>query len=127
MTSYPAMIRLVAIGRPMMPRPMKPTVVMSAISFVGRVSPGGPAFPGQPFEAALARPTRHVLQPHPAAVAGLLEPAEVAVQVDVAGAWFVAAGGVGDLDVPDPVGVLGDHLGQVVAVDGEVVQVGEKR
>ena len=43
-----------------------------------------------------------------------------------AGAGFVAARGVGDLDMRDAGGVVGDHLVDVVAVDGEVVEVGQQ-
>ena len=35
-------------------------------------------------------------------------------------------GRVGDLHVPDPVGVRGDRRGDVVAVDGQVVEVAQE-
>src|ERR671924_270960 len=120
MTSKPALTRLAAIGPPMMPRPMKPTVVMRFLLV------GAAALAGQPGEAVGAAAAWDVLQPDPAAVAGGGERAEVAVQVERAGAGLVPPGSVGDLHVGDPVAVGGDRLVEVVTVDGEMVQVAEE-
>jgi hypothetical protein len=61
----------------------------------------GPALAREPGEAVHRGHGRLVLQPDPAGVAGLLEPGQVAVEVELAGARLAAAGGVGDLDVRD--------------------------
>src|SRR5215212_6482011 len=140
MTSKPALTRLAAIGPPMMPRPTKPTVVMRSSSgrrvrvparagtdAVGLVGSGGAAaLAGQPGEAVGAGAARLVLQPDPAAVAGGGELTEMAVEVEGARAGLVAPGGVGDLDVGDLIAVGGGHLIEVVAVDGQVVEVAEE-
>ena len=67
-----------------------------------------------------------VLEADPAAVAGRLEIGELPQQRQRPGAGLVAARGVGDLHMADPVGVVGDDLVDVVAVDREVVEVGEQ-
>src|SRR6266567_3310415 len=59
-------------------------------------------------------------------IAALVERAQPGRDGQVAGAGFVAAGGIGDLDVADPSEVDVDGLVHVVAVDAEVVQVGEQ-
>src|SRR4029450_5284819 len=142
MTSKPALTRLAAIGPPMMPRTTKLTVVIAVLlagaAFArrssgsaarvrgGRGSDGVALLAGQPGEAVVARPAGLVLEPDPAVVAGGGEPGQVAVEVEGAGAGLVAPGGVGDLDVGDTVGVGGDHLVEVVAVGGQVVEVAEE-
>src|SRR4029453_16617267 len=87
---------------------------------------GAAALAGQPGEAVVARPAGLVLEPDPAVVAGGGEPGQVAVEVEGAGAGLVAPGGGGDLGVGDTVGVGGDHLVEVVAVGGQVVEVAEE-
>src|SRR5215218_4396876 len=124
MTSKPAVTRLAAIGPPMMPRPMKATVVMrDPPCRGGGRSDGGTA---QPAEAVGGRAAGHVLQPDPAVVTGVREPAEVPVEVELPGARFVPAGRVGDLHVRDPRAVRGDHPVEVLTVDGQVVQVAQE-
>src|ERR687890_759572 len=105
------------MGPPMMPRPMKPTVVMGfllagAASRAARAvrcrrcwggSAGAAALARQPGEAVGAGPAGLVLQPDPAVVAGGGEVGEVVVQVEGAGPRLVAPGSVGDLHVRDPV------------------------
>src|SRR4029453_3396901 len=103
-------------------RPTKPTVVIAE-------PPGcrsGSPLAGQPGEAVVAGPGGLVLEPDPAVVAGGGDPGQVAVEVEGAGAGLVAPGGVGDLDVGDTVAVGGDHLVEVVAVGGQVVEVAEE-
>src|SRR5215213_6707957 len=140
MTSKPALTRLAAIGPPMMPRPMKPTVVMrfllagaalgaewyrSVSWFWGR-SAGAAALARQPGEAVGAAAAWDVLQPDPASIAGGGERAQVAVEVKRAGAGLVPPRSVGDLHVGNSVGVGDDHPVKVVAVDGEMVEVAEE-
>src|SRR3954468_3908524 len=127
MTVYPAATRLAAIGAPMIPRPMKPTVVISlppAPHF--RSGAHGPLLGWQPVEAVGAGAARLVLQADPAVVADLLQLPEVVVDVELAGPRLVAARGVGDLHVTRPSNVLSDHLPRIVTVDREVVDVAEQ-
>src|SRR6187551_3996330 len=87
----------------------------------------GPAVAGQPTEAVRAGPARVVLAADPAEVTGTRQRGQVPVQIQSAGAWLVPAGRVGDLHVADPVGVGGDGRVDVVAIDGQVVQVRQQR
>src|SRR4051794_18857739 len=129
-TSNPAFTRLAAIGPPMMPRPMKATVVMSVVlSGIRRrrSERGGALGAGEPVEGVGAGAAGLVLQTDPAVVARGRDAAQVAVDVEAAGAGLVAAGVVGDLDVPDPARRGRDRLLDVVAVDGQVVDVEQQR
>src|ERR1700712_1551277 len=110
-TSKPASTRLAAIGPPMIPRPMKATVVMRSApllslvrqgcrrsALLGRRAPGA----GQPVEGVGTGAAGLVLEPDPAVVAGGGDAVEPGVDRELPGARLVAAGGVGDLHVPDP-------------------------
>src|SRR3712207_8760247 len=107
MTSKPALTRLPAIGAPMMPRPMKATVVIGTLPPCrGGERPWGVRGSGggavQPAEALGGGAAGLVLQPDPAVVTRGRQLVEVAVQVALAGAGLVPAGGGGDLYVRDP-------------------------
>src|SRR4030095_5328051 len=96
MTWKPALTRLAAIGPPMMPRPMKPTVVMRflligaawyrSVSWSWGRAGAAAALARQPSEAVGAAAAWDVLQPDPASVAADGERAEVAVEGKRAGA-----------------------------------------
>src|SRR5882757_11030071 len=81
----------------------------------------------QPVEGGRGLGAGQVFQADPAGVSGVIQRGEVAVEGELAGARLVPARCVGDLDVPDPGDVAVDLLGQVVTVDGQVVEVGEQR
>jgi hypothetical protein len=87
----------------------------------------GPAAGARPpAEAVRARTRRDVLKADPAAVACLLQRCQVPVEVEAARAGFVPPRRVGDLHVPGTGGIAGDRDVQVVAVDRQVVEVGEE-
>src|SRR5829696_4275518 len=123
MTSKPALTRLAAIGPPMMPRPMEPTVVMRfllagaasgaewyrSVSWFWGGSAGAAALARQPGKAVGAAAAWDVLQPDPASIAGGGERVEVAVEVKLAGAGLMPPRSVGDLHVGNAVAVGGDH------------------
>src|SRR5919202_4954167 len=109
MTSKPASTRWPAIGPPMMPRPMKATVVTGTLPSLSRSErgvgspsrappPAGEGWGGggpssgvgavQPAEAVGRGAAGLVLQPDPAVVTGGRELAEVAVQVELPGSGF---------------------------------------
>src|SRR5690606_8673660 len=67
-----------------------------------------------------------VLEPDPAVVATAGQVAEPAADRQLPGTGLVAAGGVGDLHVRNPVAVGGQGGVDVVAVDGQVVDVEEQ-
>src|SRR5690348_10527875 len=130
-TSNPALTRLAAIGPPMIPRPMKATVVMweytflsvSGVGVSGR-SAGRAGLPrsfvsGQPVEGVGAGAAGLVLEPHPAVVARGGDPVEPGVDRELPGGGLFVAGRVGDLHVPDPTGRGIDRRLDVVAVDRE--------
>src|SRR5258708_19159937 len=88
----PAAWRWPAIGRPMIPRPMKPTSIIGillprrlCVDRLGRVPPE--AFDGGCF--------RLVFAANPAAISHLVEMPEQKRIADLSGARFVAAGIVG--------------------------------
>src|SRR3569623_3365270 len=99
-TLWPAARRWPAIGRPMVPSPMKP---MSIISVVSSSLEGLRGMPGQAFQR---RGARLVFAADPAAIADRVEMAEQEGIVDLAGAGLVAAGIVRELDVGDAVEML---------------------
>ncbi len=66
-----------------------------------------------------------VFEADPAVVSRGAEIGELREQRKRAGARLVAPRRIGDLHVRDAVGVVGDDLVDVVAVDGEVVKIGE--
>src|SRR6266511_3404882 len=96
------------------------------VLLLSRSGPGRPLLQGQPAEAVGAGAARLVLEPDVAGVPGCRQGAERAVEVQRAGSRLVTAWRIGDLHVPDPVGVQLDGLDQVVAVDRQVVQVAEE-
>src|SRR6478735_11085868 len=134
MTSNPAFTRWPAIGPPMMPRPMKATVVIDLSSSLGwyarlestDMSGGRTVGQRQPGQAVPGAHGRLVLQRDIPVVALGRERGQVPVDVQPAGARLAAARAVGDLHVPDPIGVVLDGRGYVVAVDVQVVQVAEE-
>src|SRR4249919_9408 len=128
MTSKPALTRCAAIGPPMIPKPMKPIVVICTPLAVGQrgraaSASGGSPFWRQPSERVGALPTGLVLQAYPAVVASSREPAEVVVDVEGSGARLIAARSVCDLHVADPASARIDSGIHVVAVDSQVVDV----
>src|SRR5712671_6417923 len=95
----PAASRWPAIGRPMVPRPMKPISIIQC-SFSAKWS-GFEYLRGMPSQAVDRRRPRLVFASDPAAIADRVEMAEQEGIVDLAGAGLVAAGIVGKLDVRD--------------------------
>jgi len=67
-----------------------------------------------------------IVQPDEAAVASARQAGEVSGEVDHTGARWAPPGCVGDLDVPDVSGVGVDHRGDVVAIDVQMVNVGQQ-
>src|SRR5699024_6453821 len=131
-TVYPARTRLRAMGRPMMPRPMKaifcramvfPLVAVVAVVVCGRV---GAAVSAHPAEAFGAGHGGFVLEPDEAVVAAVPAVGQEALQGEFTTTGFAAAGGVGDLDVAELGRVVAHELRDVVAVDGQVEEVGEE-
>lgn len=96
------------MGLPMMPSPMTATVVIVA-------QPG--RAPSMVLMRTPGPPSRRT---------GGLEPADVAVEVRLASTWLMPTGRVGDLHMRDAVGVAGDRSIEVVAVDGQVVEVAQQ-
>src|SRR5262249_3357784 len=87
-------------------------------------APGGAVAAGHPVERIGAGGL--VLEADVAGVAAVGQLGEVAVEVERARAGFAATGGVGDLYVTDEVAVFLQGGGDVVAVDLQVVKVGEQ-
>src|SRR5512140_3404169 len=98
---WPPAMRWPAMGRPMIPRPMNPILLMCLAPRSGRMRPS--RLPGLPFgligsEPAQARRRRgrgFVFAADPAAVAELIDTAEEERVVDLAGPRLVATGIVG--------------------------------
>src|SRR4051812_34162193 len=107
-------MRFSAIGLPMIPSPMKPTVSAISRSFlesqIRHRNVSTTQFPGQPVEAFPRRlRLRVVLQAYIAFVAESIQLAEDERVVDLTRTGLPASRRVGDLDVPDP----GDELAKV--------------
>src|SRR6476620_1712727 len=79
----------------------------------------------QPCQAVPGAHGRLVLQRDVPAVALGRQRGEMTCDVEPPGARLAAARAVGDLHVPDPIGVVLDGRGYVVDVDVQVVQVAE--
>src|SRR6185437_4739159 len=96
---WPAAWRWAAIGRPMVPRPIKPISIISTplrrfCLCIGRQR-------GVPAEALGRRGPRLVFAPDPATITNSVEMPEQEGIVDLAGPRLVAAGIVGKLDMGD--------------------------
>src|SRR5919112_790897 len=110
-SSWPASMRFSAIGLPMIPSPIKPTASAMSLPFpesqVRHRNVVPAQFFGQPGEALRGRLRgRVVFEADVALVAEPFQLTEDEGVVDLARAWFPAARGVGDLDVPDQADVL---------------------
>src|SRR5919202_7119977 len=112
-SSCPALMRFLAMGLPMIPRPTKPTLPSATarlrsleVQVTGAyVLP--PLVLGQPLQALLAGVGGGlVLEAYPPLVGQLLQDAEDVAVVHLPGAGLAPVGRVGDLDVGDPVDVL---------------------
>src|SRR5829696_2179637 len=109
--SWPASMRFSAIGLPMIPSPMKPTVSAMSLPFLGSQirhrNVTTTQLSGQPGEAFLGRIRGWVvLQTDVAFVAEPFQLAEDERVVDLPRAGLPTARRVGDLDVPDQADVL---------------------
>src|SRR5208337_2269326 len=97
------------MGRPMIPRPMNPILLMCLAPTSGRM--GSSRLPGLPFgligsepaQAHHRRGRRLVFAADPTAVTEFVDAAEQERVVDLAGPGLMAAGIVGELDVADAV------------------------
>src|SRR6266540_3374781 len=99
---WPAACRWRAIGRPMVPRPIKPISIISnsPLSFLASCSGIGRQR-GVPTEALDRRRPRLIFAPDPAAITNSVEVPEQEGIVDFAGARLIAAGIIGKLDMSD--------------------------
>src|SRR6476469_5333267 len=100
------------MGRPMVPRPMKPMLVMSDFLIKWRLSSNerkGPV----PSEAVDRRRPRLVFAAEPATIADCIEMAKQERIVDFAGTRLVAAGIIGKLDMRDARQVLLHGAGDI--------------
>ena len=101
-----------------MPRPINAIVLT-----VGSTFPLGVSSASQAVNRGRRR---NILEADVAGVASGLKGAEVAVEVERAGARFAASGVVGDLYVGDPVGVRSQCCIDVIAIVGQVEQIAEE-
>ena len=131
-TSKPALTRLAAIGRPMMPRPMNATVRMFFAGWppIAQARRGEdaamPPSPRRRSPAAVVSSGAYSRPTHPL----VSQPAQLPhppVQVGRARPWLVPARHVSDLDVADPRVHPVQHGGDVLAVHPQVVQVSEQQ
>jgi len=115
----PAACRWPAMGRPMIPSPMKPiSVIFSSLLFDTR----------RPCAARTIRDLRRwclrlVFAADPATITDLVEITKQEGIVDFAGAGLVAAGVIGQLDVCDAVEMLLYSRGEVALHDLHVIDV----
>src|SRR5437764_15270029 len=109
----------------MVPRPIKPISIISTPLCLFLLSWSGIGRQrGVPTEAVDGRRPRLVFAPDPAAITNSVEMAEQEGIVDFAGAWFIAAGIVGELDMRDAGHVLLQAALDVAVHHLQVVDVG---
>src|SRR5271165_72151 len=115
---WPPASRWPAMGRPMMPRPMNPMLLIVVSLSSGSVGCSARGLPRgligmQPVQPGRCRGARLVFAADPAGVAEFVDAAEQEEVVDLAGSGFVAAGIVGELDVADAAKLRLDGAGEI--------------
>src|SRR5215213_633620 len=124
--SYPALARFLAIGLPMMPRPMNPIGApsKSAITPLPSSLRRCPVpHIRQPSERCLGGMAGPVLQAHPAIVSSLIQRLQHEGIVDLPGPGLVSCGTVRDLHVADQGDAGGDRRRQISAHALRVIDV----
>src|SRR5215217_658357 len=125
-SSYPASARFLAIGLPMMPRPMNPIGAPSKSAITPLLSSlrrcPVPHF-RQPCERRLSGVPRAVFETHPAVIPGIIQGLQHEGIVDFPGAGFVSRGAVGDLHVSDQVDAGSDRRREISAHALSVIDV----